>query len=438
MLEERSHSSRVLVDEALRLPRPPGVIRRFWARHPVLTDVLIALVCLLLSFVPAVSSISYRGGTPDADTASSTVTAPVFSAVALVAIVVACATLLLRRRLPLLPLAATTFAQLAILPVPAPTAVLPLTVAVYSLAAHRSNRSCWVGLGASCAIVAAVALLAYSGGVADASAMSNAIAGTALAGLFGALVGINVGNRKRYLEAIIDRSRQLLVERDQQAELAAAAERARIAREMHDIVAHSLTGIVALAEGASATADERRAREATDAAAATARQALGEMRGMLGVLRAGEHTAPLAPADPVSPHDTVAAARRAGFPVTLTMTGDAPPPPAVQYAVGRIVQEGITNVMRHAPRATDVRVRVDSSSTRVRIEISNDGAHRRSSPTGFGIPGLAERAAHVGGTLHSGPVGDGRWLLHADLPLYAAPGAPQRAEVTASSRDTAA
>src|SRR5690606_32844086 len=138
----------------------------------------------------------------------------------------------------------------------------------------------------------------------------------------------------------IDRSRQLLVERDQQTQLATAAERERIAREMHDIVSHSLTVVVALSEGAAATGDQDRAREAALAAATTARNALTEMRSMLGVLRDGDTDAPLAPLEPASPAETIAAAQQAGFSASLPVRGGPDAAPAVRFAIGRIVQEG--------------------------------------------------------------------------------------------------
>ena len=122
--------------------------------------------------------------------------------------------------------------------------------------------------------------------------------------LIGALIGANVGGRKRYVEALIERSRQLTIERDQQAQLATAAERTRIAREMHDIVSHSLTVIVALSEGAAATTETERARSAARTAADTARGALTEMRAMLGVLRTDDTgSAPLAPLTAPSPRE---------------------------------------------------------------------------------------------------------------------------------------
>ena len=138
--------------------------------------------------------------------------------------------------------------------------------------------------------IALAALSAFAGlltvtGVIDLQIALNSVVSALVLGLIGTLIGVNVGGRKRYIAAVIDRSRQLLVERDQQAQLAAAAERARIAREMHDIVSHSLTVIVALSEGAAATADPEQARAASTASATTARAALAEMRSMLGVLR---------------------------------------------------------------------------------------------------------------------------------------------------------
>jgi signal transduction histidine kinase len=244
----------------------------------------------------------------------------------------------------------------------------------------------------------------------------NILLAIAIPGLIAALIGINVGNRKRYVEAIIDRSRQLLVERDQQAQLAAAAERDRIAREMHDIVSHSLTVVVALSEGAAATDDRDRARDASMAAAATARNALTEMRSMLGVLRDGDADAPLAPLEPTSPAATVEAAQRAGFRASLAVRGEPDAAPALRFAIGRIVQEGVTNAIRHAPTAHAIDVRIDYDASPLIIEIVNDGAPDAAAEGGFGLRGLAERASLLGGVLVSAPAGNGRWMLRAELP----------------------
>lgn len=189
---------------------------------------------------------------------------------------------------------------------------------------------------------------------------------------------------------------------------------------MHDIVSHSLTVVVALSEGAAATADVARAQAASAAAATTARSALAEMRSMLGVLREGDTDAPLTPLEPASPAETVAGAQRAGFAASLTTRGDSDAPPALRFAIGRIVQEGVTNAMRHAPGASAIGVRIDYEAEPIVIEIVNDGARGPASEGGYGLRGLAERAALLGGIVVSAPAGDGRWMLRAELSRAAA------------------
>lgn len=188
---------------------------------------------------------------------------------------------------------------------------------------------------------------------------------------------------------------------------------------MHDIVSHSLTVIVALSEGAAATTDAERARSAATTTAATARAALGEMRSMLGVLRDDDAPLPLAPVLPPTPRDTVAHAQRAGFPVSLTVTGNTEHTAAVEHAVSRLVQEGVTNAMRHAPKATSMGVRVERSPEAVVVEVVNDGVGtgtRSPDSSGFGLRGLTERVAHVHGQIDYGCSEDGRWRLHAVIP----------------------
>ncbi|KQR47644.1 hypothetical protein ASF87_01350 [Microbacterium sp. Leaf161] len=406
MTRTRSRSTSVREDEGLRLPRPPGVLRRFWARHPVVADVLIALVCLLLSLVPA--------GVITRD-----LPMPLAIGVAILvpaSVVAACATLLWRRRRPLVPFVASFALEAGFLFALQPIGSPLLLVTCYSLAVYRSSRAAWTGFGIALGSLAALGGLLTLTGVITLQVAANAVVMSLVLGLIGTLIGVNVGGRKRYLAAVIDRSRQLLVERDQQAQLAAAGERARIAREMHDIVSHSLTVIVALSEGAAATPDRAQARSAASSAAETARTALTEMRAMLGVLRADDSPLPLAPLEPTPPQETVAAAQRAGFPVSLSVTGAASLSPVLAHAVGRIVQEGVTNAMRHAPAATWIEVRLVHAADAVTIEIVNDGVTGLVGASGFGLRGLAERAAYSGGTIASEPVDGGRWMLRAELP----------------------
>ncbi|GAA5208471.1 sensor histidine kinase [Microbacterium kyungheense] len=400
-----SSSASAPVDAELLLPRPPGVIRQFWARHPRFTDIVVTLVGLAIALTTA-GPVGTDGADPGA---------PVHI-VSMVIAIAAAATLMLRRRWPLVPYALAILLQLVMLAYPSAAGSPLLVLSMYAVAVYGSSRLCWIAYGAGMGAIAVVGGFETLLGTVDFLGALNALLSAAVVALVGALVGINIGNRKRYLEAVIDRSRQLLVERDQQAQLAAADERARIAREMHDVVSHSLTVIVALSEGAIATPDIERARGAMDAAATTAREALTEMRVMLGVLRDGDVDAPLAPLAPVSPFDVVAAAQRAGYPATLVVTGAAELPETAQYAIGRIVQEGVTNAMRHAPSATAIRVLIDHAATATTVTVRNDRAQPSSGPGGFGLRGIAERTAHIGGTLSAGPDGAGGWELSATIP----------------------
>ncbi|WP_106814082.1 sensor histidine kinase [Microbacterium timonense] len=399
-------------DDGLLLPRPPGVLRRFWARHPRITDVLVALVAFLLS-APAATIRS------DAPVAPST--GETWFAIALV--VLMSAALVLRRRHPLLVFALTMVPVLILAPSLSPVAHLLPAFAIYAVAVYRSVRACWIAFAAASGALVVYTLVAWATVPVELGFLVTSQISAIVALLLGALIGINVGNRRRYLEALIDRSRQLLVERDQQAQLAAAGERARIAREMHDIVSHNLTVVVALAEGAAATPDPDRARTAAQQIAATARGALTEMRAMLGVLRAPgaaiEH--PLAPAGSEGVAEAVEAAQRAGFPVVLRSEGRWEDAPAeTRFAVTRIVQESLTNAMRHARLATCIEVHLATGDAGIDLTIVNDGvrgdADAVSARGGFGLVGLRERVTHVGGTLQAGAAGGGRWLVRASLP----------------------
>lgn len=406
MSRTRSRSDSIREDEELRLPRAPGLFRRFWARHPLFADVLLTVICLFLSLAPAA---------PYPLTSLPEPTYIALNIATLTMVAIGCSTLLWRRRAPLGPFIAAVVLGTVGLFTGMSGGVVLLLVACYGIAVYRSARAAWIcyGIGAAW-FLGLTTLLMLSGTAVLQVGLDTALGYVAL-GLIGTLVGVNIGDRKRYLLAIIDRSRQLLIERDQQAQLAAASERARIAREMHDIVSHSLTVIVALSEGAAATPDREQARKASTSVADTARAALTEMRAMLGVLRDDESPLPLAPMQPVPPRDTIEAAQRAGYPATLTVIGRAEVSPAVAHAIGRIVQEGVTNAMRHAS-AKAITVRVEYTDTTVTIEIVNDGVTGEVGSDGFGVRGLSERALHVNGTVRSAPADGGRWVLRAVLP----------------------
>ena len=204
-----------------------------------------------------------------------------------------------------------------------------------------------------------------------------------------------------------------------QAEQATAAERARIARELHDIVAHHLSVIVLQAAGARASG--KPAGATLEKIEDSARQALGETRRMLGVLRDTNEETGLAPQPGIGELDVLAASvRAAGLPVNLVVHGDpAGLPAAADVSVYRIVQEALTNVLKHAgPARADVAIGCTQEAVTVEITDNGTGQPRNGTPpSGHGLAGMRERAAVFGGDLHTGPRPGGGFAVHARLPL---------------------
>ncbi|WP_406455369.1 histidine kinase [Streptomyces sp. NBC_00876] len=218
--------------------------------------------------------------------------------------------------------------------------------------------------------------------------------------------------RKAYLRAVEDRARQLELTHRIEAEQAAARERARIAREMHDILSHAVSLMIVQAEAgpvAVRTAPER-AEAAFDAISETGRDAMVQLRGMLGVLREDEGS----PGAPREPQPSLAGlpalverVRGSGLAVSYEVTGmPRPPGLAVEAAVHRIVQEALTNVVRHADAAA-ARVHLDHGPGVLALTVTDDGRGSRGGP-GLGLVGIRERAAAHGGTAVTGPGPGGR------------------------------
>jgi signal transduction histidine kinase len=233
------------------------------------------------------------------------------------------------------------------------------------------------------------------------------------------VAGLYIGTRRAYLAALRDRAWRLERERDQSSALAAAEERARIAREMHDSVAHHLTVIVALSDGAL-RAVTRAPGEAADAIAdvsATARQALTEARRLLGVLRAdsGELRQPLPGLGDLD--DLLGRVRAAGLPVRYERSGaSADLPPAIQLAVFRLIQEALTNTMKHAGPGASAAVCVQLAPAEVRVQVEDDGAGRgAANGAGGGLTGMRERVSAFGGDLEFGPRDPRGWRVTARL-----------------------
>ncbi|MET7645296.1 histidine kinase [Streptomyces sp. NPDC005426] len=218
--------------------------------------------------------------------------------------------------------------------------------------------------------------------------------------------------RKAYLRAVEDRARHLELTHRIEAEQAAARERARIAREMHDILSHAVSLMIVQAEAgpvAVRTAPER-AEAAFDAISETGREAMVQLRHMLGVLRedAGSPDAPREPQPALDGLPGLVERVRAGGPaVSYEVTGTPRPPGlAVEATVYRIVQEALTNVVRHAD-ATSVRVRLEHGPDALTLTVTDDG-RGPGGGSGLGLTGIRERAAAHGGTARTGPGPDGR------------------------------
>jgi signal transduction histidine kinase len=250
-----------------------------------------------------------------------------------------------------------------------------------------------------------------------AAAVSDA-AGFAAAVL---VVGLYAGTRRAYLAALRDRASRLERERDQGNALAAADERARIAREMHDSVAHHLTVIVALSDGALC-AVTRAPGDAADAirdVSATARQALTETRRLLGVLRADSGEQARQPLPGLADLEgLLGRVRAAGLPVRYERSGtSADLPPAIQLAVFRLIQEALTNTMKHAGPDASAAVRLQLASAEVRVDVEDDGTGTgaASGTCGGGLTGMRERISAFGGDLAFGPREPRGWQVTARL-----------------------
>ncbi|MEU0546245.1 histidine kinase [Micromonospora sp. NPDC005979] len=229
--------------------------------------------------------------------------------------------------------------------------------------------------------------------------------------------GVAVRTRRAYLIALEDRAARLEVERDQRARLAVADERARVAREMHDIVGHHVSVIVGLADGgaALATARAEQTAEPLRLIGDTGRQALSELRRVLGVLREGDADPQLSPQPGIDDLDRLLpSVRAAGLPVTYSTSGELHTlNRGVQLAVYRIVQEALTNTLKHAGPGASATVTLAASDQEIRVRVRDNGRGTPALPS-HGLLGLRERAAMYGGVVTAGPTENG-WLVDVVL-----------------------
>jgi signal transduction histidine kinase len=236
------------------------------------------------------------------------------------------------------------------------------------------------------------------------------------------LAGAAVRTRRHEVVSLKERVESAERERQESARQAAAEERARIARELHDVVAHSMSVMVVQAGGVRRLLEphQERQREALLAIERTGREALAEMRRMLGVLRRdGDEQAALVPQPGLDHlHRLVGQVREAGLPVKLQVEGVATPLPlGIDLSAYRVVQEGLTNALKHAGRATaEVTLRYGDGD--IEIVVADDGAAApNGNDAGHGLVGMRERVALYGGTLEAGPRPGGGYSLRVTLPV---------------------
>ncbi|MEU6994202.1 histidine kinase [Streptomyces sp. NPDC046465] len=372
------------------------------------------------------------------------------SAAAYVIAVVSCAVLPMRHRAPLAVMAVTTASGMLAMPLDlllSPLIVAPSVITAYSYSRTVRNERRAVGavLLISGALLLSSTPLFGTLSWKDASRVGAVAAFPLVAGV----LGRSVRNRRAYLAAVEERAQRAEESRDSEARRRVAEERVRIARELHDLVAHQITLANAQATVAAHLFDTRpdQTRKSLDELVETTGDALDDLRATVGLLRqTGDAAAPAEPAPGLSRLPTLLESfRRAGLEVSLRQEGPARPlPPGVDLTAYRIVQEALTNVTKHAGTGS-ARVRLDWHRDRVTISVADDGGDARTGsgagsgaatvsdrPPGYGLIGMRERATAVGGHLSAGRRPEGGFLVSTQLPLPPVKGAAHRAgEVTA-------
>ena len=360
-------------------------------RHPNLVDALVVLALAAGYVGGAARGRDWHGNVP----------------LALVLV----APLIFRRRFPLEVLALVTAATAVSVFAYSGAPPIPEAFAVYTVAAQLSRRTSLVASG-----VATALLLICAAAAEETSKMIGIVL------MLGAawVVGDNLGTRRAYTHALEERAERL--EREQEAERARAVaeEQARIARELHDVIAHSVSVMVVQAAAANDVFESQpaRAREALEAIETSGRAALGELRRMLGVVR-GSDDADYAPQPGIDRIDElVADVRAAGLDVALNIEGAPHDVPAgIDLSAYRVVQEALTNTLKHA-QATRVEVTLRYTSDELGIEVRDNGtASVNGDGGGHGLTGMRERVAIFGGSLEAGPAATGGFEVLARFPL---------------------
>ena len=328
------------------------------------------------------------------------------------------ASLLVRRRYPLLTIGIIAAGVLAESIVRPAFVFEPLVMVAVYIAASRLRWQAALTISAGLFALFLIAGGVVDGGTSPSKSVTSLVAfGAAFA------VGVYVRTRTAYVDSLQARAEQLERERELLAREAVAEERVRIARELHDVVAHhlSLITIQAGALSAQVDADSPAARTA-GVIASTGHQAMEEMRRMLGVLRLGSADSASAHAPQPGMHEIahlVEQTRAAGVDTTLRTDGEPRTlPPGVALSAYRIVQEALTNVLRHAgPARCTVAITYEHDRLELRITDTGRGAAANTANGGHGLVGMRERVAMLDGELYAAGVPGGGFAVRASLPL---------------------
>ncbi|MEV7418159.1 sensor histidine kinase [Streptomyces sp. NPDC089919] len=395
----------------------------FLRRHPTGVDSLWAVLLFGISTLEIASEQSISGISPLVD-----------RLLAMVSVTALCVVLALRRRFtaPMYWLAVGAGAYQLALGVRPDSADLAMLVILYTVAASAEVPR-WLSRVAFGSGLLAAPLAAARWGFNKADS-ANDIAMMVMVMVPFALawvLGDSIRTRRAYFAQLEERNRRLEKEREAQAKVAVAAERARIARELHDVVAHNVSVMVVQADGAAYVMDAApdQAKQALETISGTGRQALAEMRRLLGVLRTGE---PQESEDYVPQPDVeqievlVEQVRTAGLTVDFDVEGTPRPlPSGVELTAYRIVQEALTNTRKHGGPDAKARVRLVYFDDGLGLLVEDDGrgaAHEMyrdggADGAGHGLIGMRERIGMVGGTLDAGPRPGGGFRISALLPL---------------------
>ncbi len=390
----------------------------FLRRHPTGVDCFWAVVLFGMALV---------GGTTNQEATGGRLPVP-FLAVSLVL----CLVIALRRRMPekMLVLAVVAGVAQLFLDLPPMPADFGMLVILYTVAATGARWASRFGLvGGLCA-----GLLAQLRWPAEGEGPVNSVAVAVFQTVPFALawvLGDSLRTRRAYFAQLEERAARLEKEREAQAKVAVAAERARIARELHDVVAHNVSVMVVQADGAAYVLDAApdQAKKALETISSTGRQALAEMRRLLGVLRTGEHQegGEYVPQPDVEQLDElIEQCRSSGLPVDYRIEGTPRPlPSGVELTAYRIVQEALTNTRKHGGPDAGASVRLVYFDDGLGLLVEDDG---KGAPhelyeeggvdgQGHGLIGMRERVGMVGGTLDAGPRPGGGFRISALLPL---------------------